>query len=602
MRLWKGARAGPARAGVPVPGASALLASAAGQPKKPSADFRGIPSASAAAVEDGARLGIEMAALLESIDSGALLADGDGRILRANERLAGLFGMESRRFVEFKTIPALIDRLASQCLKPAETAERWREQLRLHADLFPESIRNSTEGSNPHTGADEFQIVRPAQKFVRRFTRPIRGADGAPAGWLQIFRDITGERLAEASLLQMEKMASLGQLVSGIAHELNNPLTSIQGYAQLLLGRRAGPDRSADALRIAQEAERAGRIVKNLLLFSREAKSERRPVHLNEVIERTLALRVYELKLESIVVDLALDPGLPEILGDAAQLQQAALNLILNAEQAIVMAREDESRGGRILIRTDRLPGSRVALRVSDDGPGIAPEIAARIFEPFFTTKPAGVGTGLGLSIVSSIVREHGGEISVDSLPGRGATISIELPAAAGPAAQIGEEQRVERRASVVSLPVGERAAPAVRILVVEDEPTVAELIGDVITDEGYRVEMLLDSREALGRLEEQTYSLVICDLKMPHLDGPGLYRALVRRENPMQHRLLFVTGDTMAPRTIEFLKSSGLPYLAKPFLVEELKLAVEQALTAAGDDGGSGNSPGRLRAAAPDS
>jgi two-component system NtrC family sensor kinase len=355
-------------------------------------------------------------------------------------------------------------------------------------------------------------------------------------------------------------------------------------------------------LRIAQEAERAGRIVKNLLLFSREAKSERRAVVLNEVIERTLALRAYELKLESIAVDLALDPGLPDISGDAAQLQQAVLNLMLNAEQAIVMAREDESRGGRILIRTERLPGERVALRVSDDGPGIAPEIAPRIFEPFFTTKPAGVGTGLGLSIVSTIVREHGGEISVDSLPGRGATISIELPASTGAAAEIGQEQPAERRASVVSLPVGERAAPAVRILVVEDEPTVAELIGDVITDEGYRVETLLDSREALDRLEEQTYSLVICDLKMPHLDGPGLYRALVRRENRMQHKLLFVTGDTMAPRTIEFLKSSGLPYLAKPFLVEELKEAVEKALVARDDDGRSENALDPLRATVPDS
>ena len=117
--------------------------------------------------------------------------------------------------------------------------------------------------------------------------------------------------------------------------------------------------------------------------------------------------------------------------------------------------------------------------------------------------------------------------------------------------------------------------------MVVEDEPTVAELIADVLAEEGHRVDTLLDSREALGRLEEKSYALVICDLKMPYVDGPGLYRALVRRENPMQHRVLFVTGDTMGPRTLEFLKSSGLPYLAKPFLVEELKEAVRQALAA---------------------
>ena len=164
-------------------------------------------------------------------------------------------------------------------------------------------------------------------------------------------------------------MAALGQLVSGIAHELNNPLTSIQGYAQLLLTRRSATDR-ADALRISQEAERAGRIVKNLLLFSREAKSERRAVHLNEVIERTLSLRSYELKLENIDLELVLDPGLPQTLADAAQLQQVVLNLIVNAEQAIVLARGEESGTGQILIRTRRLAGDRLAMEVSDNGPG----------------------------------------------------------------------------------------------------------------------------------------------------------------------------------------------------------------------------------------
>ncbi len=579
---------------------SALLASETGPAREAPIELQG--SLSTGAAEDGARLGLELSALLESIDAGVLLVDEAGRIRRANERLGALFGIEAQRLVEFRTIQALIESLASRCFQAAETAARWRGEFGPRADSSPDAPRFFFRGSAPVSSIDEFEIARPARKMVKRFTRPIRRTGGAAAGWLQIFSDITGERLAESGLLQMEKLASLGQLVSGIAHELNNPLTSIQGYAQLLLGRRAGSDRAADALRIAREAERAGRIVKNLLLFSREAKSERRAARLNEVIERTLALRAYELKLQSIAVDLALDPNLPDILGNAAQLQQAALNLILNAEQAIVMAREDESRGGRILIRTERLPGNRVALRVSDDGPGIAPEIAPHIFEPFFTTKPAGVGTGLGLSIVSSIVREHGGEISVDSLPGRGATISIELPAAAGSSLEMGGEQRVERRAAVVPLPIADHAASAVRILVVEDEPTVAELICDVLSDEGYRVDILLDSREALGRMEKHAYSLVICDLKMPHLDGPGLYRALVRRESPMQHRLLFVTGDTMAPRTIEFLKLSGLPYLAKPFLVEELKDAVEKALAASGDGGRWENTPGRLRAAVPES
>jgi two-component system NtrC family sensor kinase len=259
------------------------------------------------------------------------------------------------------------------------------------------------------------------------------------------------------------------------------------------------------------------------------------------------------------------------------------MNLVGNARYAL----EQHGQGGTIRLRTKRIGERRVLLEVADNGPGIPQAILARIFDPFFTTKPAGVGTGLGLAIVLSVVREHGGQVHVLSPPQGGAVFQIELPTAAETAQEEAVGSPLPGRENWLPEAAGRenRLAPAfesgkgVRVLVVEDEPTVARLIADVLRDEGMQVDVLLDGREALDRAARQSFDLVICDMKMPGLDGQHFYTSLERSGNPLRERFLFVTGDTIAAQTREFLERNHLPHVAKPFRVEELTEKVHGVL-----------------------
>ena len=492
----------------------------------------------------------ELRSVLDSIESGILLLDLSGRIRFTNARFAQLFSLDARSLAKLSDYEELAQLIHDRFAEPQAFSARWRS--------FSQKAGEAAQ--------DELEVVRPAHKVFERFSRPVLDALGRPLGWLELYRDVTSQKQIQSKLLQTEKMAALGQLVSGIAHELNNPLTAIMGYAQLLLGHGLGPSQLAEARKIYQEAERARRIVKNLLFFAREARPERSRVDLNEIVERTLTLRSYELKIENIVVECELERDLPATLADPYQLQQVVLNLLVNAEQAILQGRGH----GHIWIRSRRLPGDRLGLEMADDGPGVPPEIASRVFDPFFTTKPPGVGTGLGLSIVYGIVHQHGGDVVLENRRKGGAKFTVELPVVRAPAERPSEGE--------LKLAAAVGAVPG-RILVVEDEPTVAQLIADVLREEGHQVEAVLDSQEGLTRISRGRYDLVICDLRMPRLDGPAFYDTLVRARSPAQHRIIFITGDTLAPRTMEFLERTGLPYLAKPFLVEELKLAANRLL-----------------------
>ena len=246
---------------------------------------------------------------------------------------------------------------------------------------------------------------------------------------LFLIRDVTKEREKQDRISQSHRQALVGEMFGGMAHELNNPLTSIIGLSQLLLEEDLTPDMAEDLRTISSEAQRAGGIVKNLLSFARKHAPVKAPVQMNRVIEDVLKLRAYEHSINNIKVECQLDPELPEVMADYFQMQQVFLNLILNAEQSMLEALSWRAsyQGGKLKITTEKLDG-KIKLSFADDGPGIPEANLVRIFDPFFTTKEVGKGTGLGLSICYGIVAAHNGRIYAQSELGRGATFIVELP------------------------------------------------------------------------------------------------------------------------------------------------------------------------------
>jgi two-component system NtrC family sensor kinase len=375
-------------------------------------------------------------------------------------------------------------------------------------------------------------------------------------------------RLVQERLLQSEKMSSVGQLVSGVAHELNNPLTGITGFAQLLLlgDLEEGARRQVET--IYQEAERASKIVSNLLTFARRRRAQKELSNINTLLERVLELRNYDLRVRNIEVETDLDPALPDTMLDANQVLQVFLNIIINAEQAMRSMGEDAS--GTLRIRTWAAGGNVIA-SFADSGPGMSDDTLRRIFDPFFTTKEAGDGTGLGLTISYGIIEEHGGRIWAESARGRGTTFTIELPLVT----RAQQASRIEAPAEPATQAPAERR----RILVVDDEESIQKLLTGVLEMDGHEVHIATNGREALERVQREPFDLVITDVKMPVMSGPDLYRRLRDDGSPLARRVIFITGDTVAPETRGFLQGVENDVLAKPFRLREVREMVRRAL-----------------------
>jgi signal transduction histidine kinase/CheY-like chemotaxis protein len=367
-------------------------------------------------------------------------------------------------------------------------------------------------------------------------------------------------------LLQAEKMAALGQTISGVAHELNNPLATILSWAERLAETPADDKSRRGLAVILAESERAARIVRNLLTFARKRQSTRMMVDLNEIVRETMALRAYEQRVSNIAATTALGESLPEVFADGHQVKQVLLNLMINAEQAMIAAHGR----GTLTVRTwhddER---ESVVLEVNDDGPGIAEEEQDKIFDPFFTTKEVGKGTGLGLSVAYAIVQEHGGRIWLTSRTGAGASFFVELPVA-------GQSLQTRKPAPA---PIAFEAFKGLKVLVVEDEPALGAAVAEALADAGFVVDRANDGEEGLTCLASTAYDLIVCDLKMPRIDGMQFYRAMAAATPALARRVIFVTGAVAGTDAERFLEETGCRWLAKPFRLGDLLRAARDAL-----------------------
>jgi two-component system NtrC family sensor kinase len=387
-----------------------------------------------------------------------------------------------------------------------------------------------------------------------------RSGAGTAGRQVLLFEDETDRRRLQDRLIQSEKLTAIGQLIAGVAHDLNNPLTSVVGFADFLAESADVPARVREPLRvIQQEAERASMIVKNLLSFARRQET-RQPAQLRPILEATVSLFRNNLNADQVTLLAEYEPDLPDLDLNPTQIQQVFVNLIQNAAHAISSA----GRPGTIRIVV-RHWMSGVSVDVSDDGPGMTAEVAAHVFEPFFTTKPEGQGTGLGLSISQGIVKEHGGRITLVTAPGRGATFTVELP---------GRVRTAEFRVPAVE----QGEVRRLHVLVVDDEPHILHYIRATLEAWGHTVVTAVDGEAGLEKAIGEPFDLIISDLRMPRVGGREFFEELVRRNPEAARRVAFSTGDTVRGDTLDFLEAQGRPCLQKPFSLAELRTLLRDA------------------------
>ena len=490
--------------------------------------------------------GQRLAEILQAAHEGIVTIDAERRILVMNPAAEAIVGTTAA-----ETAGQPFDRF----LAPADRGSLWdgiSVETRRSEAHPPVALRRET------TGLRADGTVFPLELAISTF-------DGsAPHGYVLVLRDLTSrererderERLHQ-QVAQAARLEAVGRMVSGVAHELNNPLTAIMAFAQdLLFEARSEPDREALTV-IVQQAQRCRVIVGDLLIFARNRRDERRRLAPSDMVSRVLRVFERDSSRNGVILDVDVTRDLPPADVDPIGIEQVLTNLLTNAFQAA-------PRGGRVTLRA-RARGDRLEFEVEDSGPGIPPDVMPRLFEPFFTTKEVGHGTGLGLSVSHSIVLQHGGDIRAENLgAGRtGARFVVSLPFVdrrSGP--------RTEGDAS-------EPPPPPVdpihrRVLVVDDEEAIRSAMRRSLERRGWAVDEAADGREALLRLEvggrPVAYDAVVTDLRMPGMSGIELCEELGRKHPDLLERTVIITGDTASPTVVEFLARTDRPYLQKPF------------------------------------
>jgi two-component system, NtrC family, sensor kinase len=410
---------------------------------------------------------------------------------------------------------------------------------------------------------------------MRATVVPVYDSEGWITDIVELEQDLTRERVQAKAAAEAYRLAGVGQLAASVAHEVNNPLASISGLAELLLDQDLDAESRDDLVLIREEAKRAGAIVQNLLAFSRRDEPKQEGVDLPEMVQAVLDLQRQTLVSANVRVDTDFSPGLRWVRGDSHQLQQVLHNLLRNAAQAI----GEVASGGVITIRARNQNGS-VEMILEDTGPGIPSELQQRIFEPFFTTKEIGRGTGLGLSVTADIIRGHGGELLVENwgepvaeagaLGAGGARFILRLPATRSPERRPTPPQTAALR--------DETGGKTCEVLVIEDEPGVVRMLEKVLGRLGYRSVLCTSAEEGLRAVTSgRHFDAVVVDLQMPGIGGAGFYRKLQEIRPELLDRLIFASGDISSGVTHEFLRMTGRPVLAKPFPLTELTAAIRE-------------------------